>query len=297
MASQIDNKIIKRGRGGRGGIIGNASDMTDRVFDGTFNFGGSHFKMPSNDPIGALEAFTANEIGAVQQSPMADSLARLATPTPDQVRSAAKKARGEADTAADVAEGIFSRRTEGFALTERQKKAAKNTFSLNRALTVADAGTSARRGLSSQARAAAAGGGVFSDIAFGQQLAALSGLANADGQRQVRESAERAQGKRDRNSMIGTIAGLGIGLLSLSSEQAKTPTETAPSLLDKLKKVRVDRWKYHGGDRDHIGPYAEEFNETFGVGKNHQSYLDVVDVLGVTLGSIKELSQKVEALG
>jgi hypothetical protein len=252
---------------------------------------------PGDNPIQNLEAFSVNELSRTRtgrERQFTDSILRTANREDEAQRVA--DARAAAKTSADVAEGVFSRKTRGAALSERQKMGAQQQFSINRAVTQADAAGTARRGVNASALAAARAGQGFDDIAFGQQLAAMTGLANADGQRQVRESAEKANKKSSRNSLIGTIIGIGASLFP-SSEEFKKQTEEAPSLLKRLNKVRVDKWKYHGGDRDHIGPYAEEFNETFGVGKKHEQYLNVLDVLGVTLGSIKELNEKVESLG
>lgn len=251
------------------------------------------------DAIGRLEDFATDEIrdvrNDIETSGFQDSI--FDTASQRWAGRSANQARRAAKRQADMAEATFRRRTEGAALTDRQKKAATSTLGLNRAVTMADAATGSRRNSYEASRIAARAGGGFSDILFGQQLSAETGLANAGGQKMVIDAQNKYQERASRNNMIGTVAGIGIGLLSLSSEAAKAATEKSPRLLDKLKDVRIDKWKYHGGDRDHIGPYAEEFNNTFGVGKNHQSYLDVIDVLGVTLGSIKELNRKVESLG
>ena len=39
--------------------------------------------------------------------------------------------------------------------------------------------------------------------------------------------------------------------------------------------------------------YAEEFNDTFGVGQDDKQKISVVDMLGVTIGAVKELSEQV----
>ena len=83
----------------------------------------------------------------------------------------------------------------------------------------------------------------------------------------------------------------------LSSEEAKDKKGKPKGLLDKLKKVRVDRWNYKGDEQEHIGPYAEEFNDTFETGKEHRHGISVIDAVGVALGAIKELDKKVEARG
>jgi len=245
--------------------------------------------------IQQLETISANELSRTRsgaQNQVADSLVGIANR--EGIEKQAAEARGLAGQASDVARGEFDRRTRGLALTDRQKMGANQQLSLNRAVSQADAGTNARRGMNRDALAASRAGGAFDDIAFSQQMAGLTGLANAEGQRRIREAQEAANKQSSKNAMLGTVIGIGASILS--SEDVKDKVEVSPRLLDKLKDMRIDKWKYHGGDRDHIGPYAEEFNEKFGVGKMNDR-IDLVSLLGVTLGSIKELNAKVESLG
>ena len=99
--------------------------------------------------------------------------------------------------------------------------------------------------------------------------------------------------------MIGSVVGIaGAFFSSEDYKHDKRPAiETEGSLLERLKKVRVDKWKYVGEDTDHIGPYAEEFNNTFGVGEDNKQMISVSDAVGVLMGSIKELNEKVDSRG
>lgn len=245
-----------------------------------------------SNPLQNFEAFGVNELFDVRNDQAADTLRSLSR-VGDRagMEQQVAEARNESGQAADVAEGMFNRRTEGMALTDRQRAGARQAFSLNRAVTQAAAGTGTRRRIADQARQADRAVTGFEDIAFGQQLGGLAGLANAEGQRRVNEANARANKKASRNGLIGSIVSLIGGIFS--AEEYKDQTEEKPKLLDKLKEVRVDRWRYKGSKAEHIGPYAEEFNETFGVGR-HKDSIDVVDILGVTLGSLKELNEKVE---
>lgn len=241
-----------------------------------------------------MEGFALNELFDVRNNSSADTLRSLRNVGSDRKERVAA-ARNEAGQSADVTEGIFNRRTEGMGLSDRQRKGARQSFSLNRAVTEAAASSGTRRTVNNEVRQADQAISGFEDLAFGQQLGGLTGLANAEGQRRIRKANEKANKKANRNSMLGTLGGLAIGALSLfSAEEYKDQTQEAPKLLDKLKKVRIDKWKYKGSEPEHIGPYAEEFNETFGVG-THKDTIDVVSMLGVTIGSIKELNDKVEA--
>lgn len=250
----------------------------------------------SGDAIQNLSDFAGDELGALKDDP--------ATRVMDDIRATAdlqgadqqaREARERAGRSVDVSQDIFDRRMEGMDLSDRQKRAAAQTFSLNREVAKAGASYASRKAANARSRVASNAIGFGWDLsAFGQQLASLSGLANAEGQRKVREAQERAAKKARKSALIGKIIGTAAAIFS-SSKDFKSATEKNPQLLDRLKKVRVDKWKYHNGDRSHIGPYAEEFNEAFGVGENHKKYLNVVDVLGVTLGAVKELNEKVEA--
>jgi hypothetical protein len=248
----------------------------------------------SNKPIADLERFASTELNKLQVDQGQDlrtGLENIANRRGLEQQVARQVA--DADQAANVAEGVFARRTAGMDLSDRQKLGAQQKFNLTREVTKAAAASNARRNANQSARVADQALTSFEDLAMGQQGAMLTGLANAEGQRLVAAAQKKAAKKQAKSNLIGGIIGAVAGIFS--SEDFKTPTEKSPQLLDKLKKVRVDKWRYHGGDRDHIGPYAEEFNQTFGVGKDHQRYLDVVDMLGVTLGAVKELNEKVEA--
>lgn len=253
--------------------------------------------LDGKDSIEQFENFSVNELGNVKsdidQSGFQQSI--FDTAAGFGRAQGARAAKRNAQRAADRSRESFARRTEGAALTARQQKAAKSQLGLNRAVTVADAGVASRRASYGAQRAAQGAGAGFGDMIFGQQMAALAGLGNAEGQRQQLEEQRRANKKASRNSMIGSIIGV-VGGIFGSSEEYKDKVEEAPSLLEKLKDVRIDKWRYKGAKPEHIGPYAEEFNRTFGVG-SHRDAIDVISMLGVTIGSIKELNEKVEALG
>ena len=100
------------------------------------------------------------------------------------------------------------------------------------------------------------------------------------------------------NSFANGLFGLGsaaIGAFSYSGyKEAITPPEP---LLNKLAALPINEWQYKSfmNDNDrHIGPMAEDFAETFGVGDGIT--LKPVDMFGVLLGLVKELDAKVESL-
>lgn len=98
---------------------------------------------------------------------------------------------------------------------------------------------------------------------------------------------------------IGSVLG-GLGSLAssglFSSKKLKTriSTPSTKDILDNVKTLEIDKWQYKGIDRNHIGPYAEDFKDKFGVG-NGQS-INIIDMMGVILGSVKELANRLDSI-
>ena len=86
----------------------------------------------------------------------------------------------------------------------------------------------------------------------------------------------------------------------ISSRQLKTAGEgiDAAAVLGGVTGLAVERWRYKPEtgleQQTHIGPYAEEFGEAFGVGDGVT--ISTVDAVGVCLATIKALSAKVDGL-
>lgn len=187
-------------------------------------------------------------------------------------------------------------RALGLNLSDRQQRAQTRRLSLTRAINQANAVTEANRTTTDIAEKANQAGAFLQDSLEGLQNFGLSQLANAEGIRNRREARERARKRASRNSLIGSIGGASAALIALSSEAVKDKIEESPKgLLDKIANIRVDRWRYKEDDAEHLGPYAEEFNSTFGVGQKHPRMINLVDAVGVTMAALKELNEKVEA--
>ncbi len=102
---------------------------------------------------------------------------------------------------------------------------------------------------------------------------------------------------------LGSLLG-GIGSLKTAFGPAaaassikfkdKTSTPSTAEILENVNQMSLDKWKYKGIDVEHIGPYAEQFQELFGVGDGKS--INMVDAIGVLLGAVKELSMKVNKL-
>lgn len=251
------------------------------------------------DDVGRLEAFARNQdrvSGTGDFRGLQDRV--VSTARREGVQEDAAEARGLAGRVADVDRGTFQRQTATLSLTARQQRAANRRLSLRRRIAEAGAGSAVRRAATDTAGAARKATASLEDIAAGQQLQGLTGLANAEGQRRIREAQEDAQDEANRNSLIGSVAGVGLSLLS--SEAAKDKVSKPKDLLSKLKSVRVEKWKYKDDidldHSDHIGVFAEEFNDTFGVNQENRRMVSLIDLVGVSLGAVKELNRKVESL-
>ena len=69
-------------------------------------------------------------------------------------------------------------------------------------------------------------------------------------------------------------------------------------MLEKVEKLPVEAWRYKSGlglgGEPHVGTYAEDFQETFGLGDGQT--LNLMDTTGVLMASVKSLSKKVKRL-
>ncbi len=204
---------------------------------------------------------------------------------------AVSKATREAGETFDVAKGSLERRQRGLGLrlSERQQRSQGRRVGLARSLSRAQAAGSTRRGFARRATIAKRGGvGLEAEIA-GTQEAGLIQLTNAASQSKIQAEGMIQAREESRAGFLGGLAGM------FSSEDFKHDKREESNLLERLKGVRVQKWKYVGDETDHIGPYAEEFNDTFGVGQDDKQKIAFIDMLGVTLGAVKELSEQVDA--
>lgn len=80
---------------------------------------------------------------------------------------------------------------------------------------------------------------------------------------------------------------------SKAVKESKRSVDT-PEVLAAMKQLPVERWKYIDHKEDHIGPYAEDFKERFGVGDGKT--IDVIDAIGVLMASVKALAAEVDEL-
>lgn len=106
----------------------------------------------------------------------------------------------------------------------------------------------------------------------------------------------------NQDSQSGLFGAMGniMGMLPMmSDENAKTDKQPVKrSMLKAVEGMRVEDWSYKPGMGDggnHIGTYAQDFKRATGKGDGRT--IPVVDAIGATMGAIKELSAKVDAMG
>ena len=142
-------------------------------------------------------------------------------------------------------------------------------------------------GLSNQASQAGFGGAMQG---FQQQ----GNLLNQDFQNRM--SAYQAN-QSSLGAVGGALGNLAGAFLFGSSEEIKTDKEPYEGALGAVMDMPVEEWTYKEGEGDggrHIGPYAEDFAKA--TGKGDGKTINVIDAIGVTMGAVRELSQKVDDL-
>lgn len=206
-------------------------------------------------------------------------------------QSAVDKASARSARNADNDRAQFGRATQGLDLSDRQKKSANRRLGLRRSLNRAAGAGATRRGFVGRARQANAAGAGFSDALFGQRIAGETAIASSYAKEEGLSIAGEAQDKKDKVGAAGQVVGLIASIWS--SEELKHDYGHQANLLDKLKKVRINKWKYKGDAETHVGPFSEEFNREFGLDTKRPDKISIIDYLGVTLGAVKELDEKI----
>jgi len=285
------------------GILNGARDArhnNKQNFNNAFNSGDRDL-LNNNQTFGIandlnrLEIINSNEGGAVD-----DRLNRQVRAIEDTTNrvgedEAVAKAGQDAENRSRSDDAQFERATRGMDLSDRQKKSAARRQTLSRALNRASAQGATRRGFTDRSKAAASQGGGFADAIFSQRVAGETAIASAFVNKKAADDQARAERKKSSIGVVGSI--IGGALAFFSSEELKHDHGHEGKLLEKLKKVRVNRWQYKGDNKTHVGPFSEEFNREFGIDTDRPDMINVIDALGVTMGAIKELDKKVSAHG
>ncbi len=213
---------------------------------------------------------TARSLGAVGVNPASGRA----------METAARGATAEALAAAGAANGA-RRAVEATAEGMRG-----NVINLGKGMAVNPATS---MGLSNSAAASGANGAMSG---YGQQATILNqDFANRTAQ---------WQGNQSSASALGGAFGQLIGAMPFmaSSKEVKENRRPVMGVLDAVREMPVEKWNYKAGEGDggeHIGTYAEDFTKKTGLGNGKE--ISVIDAIGVSMGAIKELADKVEAIG
>lgn len=246
--------------------------------------------------------------------------------TPEARASAATEAVADVRQQAAIARAGAERRSMAMGVTPDSGRYAGETRrgATSEALASAGAGNMARRqveetGRSLRAGAVNLGRGFAINPATSMGLsngAASSGFSGAmQGQAQMgsllnTQYQQQMQGYQAKQSALGGLGSAlgsafgatnGFGMLGpmalASSKDMKTDKKPVMGILDAVKEMPVEKWTYKDGAGDgktHIGPYAEDFQAKTGLGDGKS--ISVIDALGVTMGAVKELAQKVDGM-
>ena len=87
----------------------------------------------------------------------------------------------------------------------------------------------------------------------------------------------------------------GIGLSKEPGKEHPARQIDHEETLARVEGLPVERWRYKEGlglgDRDHVGVYAEDFTEAFGVGDGKT--INYLDAIGIGLSATKGLAERV----
>lgn len=88
---------------------------------------------------------------------------------------------------------------------------------------------------------------------------------------------------------IGQAGGFGAIPSSRQIKNTGRPVDEK-AVLDALASLPIETWSYIGEETEHVGPYAEDFKEAFGVGDGKT--ISVVDAIGVMMAAMKALANR-----
>lgn len=237
-------------------------------------------------------------------------------------RRAERRSSARADVALEGAMAIDSNRRQAMAMgvDPRSGRFANSEAKMRTATALGQAGASnlADRAVdaeaySRQANAINMGSGFAVNPATSMSLSNQAGQAGFGGAMRGTESMGNllnadyrnrlSQYNANQSSSAGLWGGIGsaIGMMApviMSSKDAKTDKEPAGDNLAALEDIPVERWRYREetgmSPEKHVGPYAEDFQRETGLGDGKT--IAVQDMVGVTMGAVKELAAKVERI-
>lgn len=130
---------------------------------------------------------------------------------------------------------------------------------------------------------------------------AIQGYAGMGNTLNQMTSLNQSAYKSDQAGLSSLASGIGgIAGLMWSDEDSKEDKRPAKGVLEALKEMPVEAWRYKEGSEgddggeQHVGTYAQDFKKATGLGDGKS--INVIDAIGVTMGAVKELAEKVDGL-
>lgn len=121
----------------------------------------------------------------------------------------------------------------------------------------------------------------------------VQGAFNAQQQAQANNAAMRQQQQAQQQQAAASLAMMAVMLSDRDAKEGFEGVDTA-DLLKAANNLPVDRWRYKGDAMVHVGTYAQDFQRETGSGDGRT--ISPVDMFGVLLGSVQEISKRLEAL-
>ena len=165
-------------------------------------------------------------------------------------------------SALDVSQERAQRGARRNALTESERLRREDTGQLFKLLDVLNQFTSGGRGTGTQAHAASAQASAQENAAIMSAIAAIAGAAIF---------ASNSRFKKD--------------IIPVRRE----------NILDAITALPVYEWSYKGENIRHMGPLAEDFAATFGLGSGPDN-IHVIDAIGTLMAATQALALKVDRL-
>lgn len=184
-----------------------------------------------------------------------------------------------------------------FPLAADQLASSQANFQLERARAVDEFRTRLRES-AAQARMQSAGMAGSLNLGVASQATSTIGQGVASGQQFRAQTASQSYspGFIDYlNAGAGIAQGVGSAVAAFGSSRSiksRTGEVDSRDVLDAVRTLEVARWQYRGDSREHIGPYAEDFRDAFGVGDGKT--IHIIDAIGVLMASVKALADRLE---
>lgn len=107
-------------------------------------------------------------------------------------------------------------------------------------------------------------------------------------------NANAAQRNAQTTSGAASLASLLVALMCSKEYKENNEQISHEKTLENIEALPVEKWTYIHDGSEHIGPYAEDFQELFGLGNGKE--IPIVDAFGVCLSAIKALTARVKQL-